>query len=248
VTRHFLAIFCAVGFLLGGAKSVPAEEANAPSAAALMDALMWGQEPIGGPSELIDHTGARRTDADYHGKLLLVYFGYTYCPDVCPTDLQAMASALDLLGDAARSVQPLFITIDPERDTPSHLASYVPLFHPRLVGLTGEADAIRRAARAYKVYYAKLVLPDSPQYAMDHSAFIYLVNANGEYLGFFPPGTSPERIASIIQPHLSSLSADPRQHAATSRRSTSGPLDRPAPRRYPPTHGDDPPSPSGPAN
>ena len=171
---------------------------------------MWGQEPIGGPFELIDHTGARRTDADYHGKLALIYFGYTYCPDVCPTDLQAMASALDLLGDGGRAVQPLFITIDPERDTPEHLAGYVPLFHPRLVGLTGGADAIRRAARAYKVHYAKVVLPELSDYAMDHSAFIYLVNADGEYLGFFPPGTSPERMASIIGPSLSSLLADPR--------------------------------------
>ena len=121
---------------------------------------MWGQEPIGGPFELIDHTGVRRTDADYRGKLALIYFGYTYCADVCPTDLQAMASALDLLGDGARAVQPLFITIDPERDTPGHLANYVPLFHPRLVGLTGEADAVRRVARAYKVHYAKVVLPE----------------------------------------------------------------------------------------
>ena len=207
VTRRFLAICCVLGLLLSKAEAVLAEEADAPSAAALMDALMWGQEPIGGPFELIDHTGARRTDADYRGKLALLYFGYTYCPDVCPTDLQAMASALDLLGDAARAVQPLFITIDPERDTAEHLANYVSLFHPRLVGLTGGADAVRQAARAYKVHYAKVVLPDSPDYAMDHSAFIYLVNADGQYLGFFPPGTSPERMATIIQPHLSSLLA-----------------------------------------
>jgi protein SCO1/2 len=208
VTKRLLAICCALGGLLCTAGSLPAEEADRPSAAALMDALMWGQEPIGGPFELIDHTGARRTDADYHGKLALIYFGYTYCPDVCPTDLQAMASALDLLGDGGRAVQPLFITIDPERDTPEHLAGYVPLFHPRLVGLTGDADAIRRAARAYKVHYAKVVLPELADYAMDHSAFIYLVNADGEYLGFFPPGTSPERMASIIGPSLSSLLAD----------------------------------------
>jgi cytochrome oxidase Cu insertion factor (SCO1/SenC/PrrC family) len=208
VTRRFFAICCAVGFLLGEAESLPAEEADASSAAALMDALMWGQEPIGGPFELIDHTGARRTDADYRGKLALIYFGYTYCPDVCPTDLQAVASALDLLGDRARAVQPLFITIDPERDTPGHLADYVPLFHPRLVGLTGDADAIRRVARAYKVHYAKVVLPDSPDYAMDHSAFIYLVDAQGRYLGFFPPGTSPERMATIIWSHLKSLFPD----------------------------------------
>jgi cytochrome oxidase Cu insertion factor (SCO1/SenC/PrrC family) len=202
VKRRFLAICCALGFLSSAAGAVPAEEADASSAAALMDALMWGQEPIGGPFELIDHTGARRTDADYRGKLALIYFGYTYCPDVCPTDLQAMASVLDLLGDDGHAVQPLFITIDPERDTPEHLAAYVSQFHPRLVGLSGDADAIRRVALAYKVHYAKVVLPGLSDYAMDHSAFIYLVNADGEYLGFFPPGTSPERMASIIQPHL----------------------------------------------
>lgn len=206
--RRFFAICCALGLLSSAAGQVPAEEADASSAAALMDALMWGQEPIGGPFELIDHTGARRTDADYRGKLALIYFGYTYCPDVCPTDLQAMASALDLLGDGARAVQPLFITIDPERDTPEHLANYVSLFHPRLVGLTGEAEAVRRAARAYKVYYAKVVLPESSDYVMDHSAFIYLLDASGRYLGFFPPGTSPERMATIIGSHLKSLFPD----------------------------------------
>jgi protein SCO1/2 len=100
-----------VGVVLGTTEPTPADEADEPSAAALMDALMWGQEPIGGPFELIDHTGALRTDADYRGKLALIYFGYTHCPDVCPTDLQAMASALDLLGDAARAVQPLFVTM-----------------------------------------------------------------------------------------------------------------------------------------
>ena len=157
--RRLVVACCVVGFVLGVAEAVAADEAE-PSAASLMDALMWGQEPIGGPFELVDHTGARRTDADYHGKLALIYFGYTYCPDVCPTDLQAVAATLDLLGDDGHAVQPLFITIDPARDTPEHLAGYVPLFHPRLVGLTGEADAIRRAARAYKVHYEKVVLPE----------------------------------------------------------------------------------------
>jgi cytochrome oxidase Cu insertion factor (SCO1/SenC/PrrC family) len=193
-----------MGVVLATSEPTPAQEADEPSAAALMDALMWGQGPIGGPFRLIDHTGAVRTDADYRGKLALIYFGYTHCPDVCPTDLQAMASVLDLLGDAGRAVQPLFITVDPERDTPGHLASYVPLFHPRLVGLTGEASAIRQVARAYKVYYAKVILSDASDYVMDHSAFIYLVDGEGRYLGFFPPGTSPERMATVIHPYLDS--------------------------------------------
>ena len=119
--------------LLMTSAMVPAPARAEPqrSAAELMDAVMWNREPIGGPFALVDHDGRPRTDADFRGKLLLVYFGFTYCPDVCPTDLQAIGLALDRLGAAGDSVQPLFITLDPERDTPQHLADYVPLFHPR---------------------------------------------------------------------------------------------------------------------
>ena len=101
---------------------------------------MWNREPIGGPFALIDHDGRPRTDADFRGKLMLVYFGFTYCPDVCPTDLQAIGLAMDRSAPPANAVQPLFITVDPERDTPQHLAEYVPLFHPRLIGLSGDAS------------------------------------------------------------------------------------------------------------
>jgi protein SCO1/2 len=167
------------------------------SAADLMDSVMWGREPIGGPFVLVDHTGRTRTDADFRGKLLLVYFGFTNCPDVCPTDLQAMGLALDKLGPAAELVQPLFITVDPERDTPQHLADYVALFHPRLIGLSGDAPAIRKTAQAYKVYYAKV--PLKSDYTVDHSGFIYLMDRAGQYLGFFPPGTPPDRMAVAIR-------------------------------------------------
>jgi cytochrome oxidase Cu insertion factor (SCO1/SenC/PrrC family) len=170
------------------------------SAAELMDVVMWNQEPIGGPFRLTDHKGTHRTDADFRGKLMLVYFGFTYCPDVCPTDLQAMGSALDRLGAAGDSVQPLFITVDPERDTPQALADYVPLFHPRLVGLSGDATSIWQTARAYKVYHAKVPTADNSDYTVDHSGFIYLMDRAGQYLGFFPPGTSPDRMADAIRP------------------------------------------------
>ena len=171
------------------------------SATELMDVLMWNREPVGGPFALVDHTGKPRTDADFRGKLLLVYFGFTWCPDVCPTDLQAIGLALDQLGAAGENVQPLFITLDPERDTPAHLADYVRLFHPRLVGLSGDADAIRQAARAYKVYYAKVATAGG-DYTVDHSGYIYLMDRAGQYLGFFPPGTSPEQMAEVIRPHV----------------------------------------------
>ena len=189
---------------------VPAFAGEAPtrSPAEVMDILMWNREPVGGPFELIDHTGKPRTERDFRGKLMLVYFGFTYCPDVCPTDLQAIGLALDKLGVEADSVQPLFITVDPERDTAAHLAEYVPMFHPRLIGLTGSPEAIRKAADAYKVYYAKVDPPketakeDGGYYTVDHTAYIYLMDREGNYLGFFPPGTSAERMVEIIRPRL----------------------------------------------
>jgi protein SCO1/2 len=167
-----------------------------------MDILMWGREPVGGPFALIDHTGKPRTDADFRGKLLLVYFGFTYCPDICPTDLQNIGLALDKLGPAGETVQPLLITVDPERDTPAHLADYVTMFHPRLIGLTGDAASIRKAADAYKVYYAKVANQAGTDYTVDHTAFIYLIGTDGRYLGFFPPNTEPDRMAEMISRQL----------------------------------------------
>src|SRR5262245_36847329 len=175
--------------------------AQAPerSAAELMDAVMWNREPIGGPFALTDQHGRRRTDADFRGRLMLVYFGFTYCPDICPTDLQAMSLAIDRLGAAGEAVQPLFITVDPERDTPEHLADYVTMFHPRLIALTGDAAAIRDAARAYRVYYAKAPTAGG-DYTVDHSGFIYLLDRAGQYVGFFPPGTPPDAMADTMRP------------------------------------------------
>jgi protein SCO1/2 len=172
------------------------------SAAELMDAVMWNREPIGGPFALVDQNSARRTDVDFRGKLMLVYFGFTYCPDVCPTDLLQMALAVDQLGQAGEMVQPIFITVDPERDTPEHLKEYVSLFHPRFVGLSGDVHAIGGAARAYRVYHKKVESDERPDYTVDHSAFIYLMGRDGEYLGFFPPGTSAKQLADDIRPRL----------------------------------------------
>jgi cytochrome oxidase Cu insertion factor (SCO1/SenC/PrrC family) len=177
--------------------------AAARSAAETMDILMWNREPVGGPFVLTDHAGKPRTDRDFRGMLMLVYFGFTYCPDVCPTDLMAIGQALERLGPDADAVQPVFITLDPERDTAEHLAEYVPLFHPRLLGLTGSLDAIGTAADAYKVYFAKVTTgKNADDYTVDHTAYIYLMDRDGKYLGFFPPGTSAERMVEIIRPRL----------------------------------------------
>jgi protein SCO1/2 len=194
VTRLLIAL--ALGLIAGSGS--PRAEPSRRSAAEVMDILMWGREPVGGPFALIDHTGKPRTDADFRGRLLLVYFGFTYCPDICPADLQNVGLALDKLGPTAEAVQPLFITVDPERDTPAHLAEYVTMFHPRLIALTGDAASIRKAADAYKVYYAKVMNEAGTDYTVDHTAFIYLMGADGRYLGFFPPSTEADRIAETI--------------------------------------------------
>ena len=176
------------------------------SAAELMDVLMWNREPVGGPFALVDHAGRARSEADFRGKLLLVYFGFTGCPDVCPTDLQEIARALDLLGREGDAIQPLFVTLDPERDTPEPLAGYVSAFHPRLVGLTGSPEAIRRAADAYKVFYERVARAED--YTIEHSGFVYLMDRDGAYLGFFPPGTRAERMLTILRPHLAPAGFD----------------------------------------
>jgi cytochrome oxidase Cu insertion factor (SCO1/SenC/PrrC family) len=187
---------------LAGIAAGPAAFTAERSAAELMDAVMWNRERIGGPFALIDQNGVRRTDTDFRGKLMLVYFGFTYCPDVCPTDLQQMGLAVDQLGPAGEMVQPIFITVDPERYTPGHLKEYMPLFHPRFIGLSGDAAAVESAARAYLVYRRKVERQDRLDYTIDHSAFIYVMGRDGEYLGFFPPGTSAERLAKTIRAAL----------------------------------------------
>jgi cytochrome oxidase Cu insertion factor (SCO1/SenC/PrrC family) len=196
--RLGLAIASAALFL--NVARVAAEEL--PSAAQLMDDLMWGRGPIGGPFALVDQTGKLRNDAEFRGKLLLIYFGYTYCPDICPTDLLAIAQALDALGIAGDAVQPIFISVDPDRDTPEHLREYVSAFHPRLVGLTGTHEQIRRVALSYKAYYAKVLSEKGEDYVIDHTGVTYVVGRNGEYLGFIPPQTSAERLAEIVRRQL----------------------------------------------
>jgi cytochrome oxidase Cu insertion factor (SCO1/SenC/PrrC family) len=175
--------------------------AEQPSAAQMMDDLMYGRGTVGGPFTLTDQTGKPRRDVEFRGKLMIVYFGYTFCPDVCPTDLTAITQALDALGPAAKGVQPVFITIDPERDT-KVLKEYVSAFHPSLVGLSGSPDEIRKVANAYKAFYAKVPGEGREDYSIDHAGVIYLMGRNGEYLGFMPPQTSPDRLTEILRKHL----------------------------------------------
>jgi len=154
---------------------------------------------LGGPFSLQDHNGQRVTEGAFAGRLGLIYFGFTYCPNVCPTELGLMASALDLLGPDASRVLPVLITIDPARDTPAALADYVSRFHPALIGLTGTEEEIATAARAFRVYYRKIQPPGASDYLMDHSSFIYLVGPDGKVRQLFRPNTPPETIAAALR-------------------------------------------------
>lgn len=157
---------------------------------------------IGGPFSLTDHTGAPVTEASYRGRLMLIFFGFTHSPDVCPTELQVIAEVLDGLGDDAARIAPLFVTVDPERDTPEALARYVDLFDPRIVGLTGTPEQIAAIARAYRVYYAKVHPPDATDYTMDHSSFVYLMDEQGRFVGLFRHGAPAGEITAAIRAHL----------------------------------------------
>lgn len=159
---------------------------------------------LGGPFTLVDQNGRTRTDAEFRGKLMLVYFGYTFCPDACPTALQVMTVALNMLGDKGKDVQPIFITIDPARDTPARLKEYMTNFHKRFIALTGSPEAIAKAAKAYRVYYAKAPGADAKteDYLMDHSSIIYLMDRKGLYITHFTDGSNPEDLANAIRANL----------------------------------------------
>jgi protein SCO1/2 len=171
-------------------------------AARLMSELMSGTHRIGGPFSLSDVAGKRVDVADFRGKLVLLYFGYATCPDVCATDLALLAQALRELGPAADDVQPLFVTLDPQRDSPAVLREYAAAFHPRLIALTGTEQEIRRVATDYKVFFEKVPRSAGTDYTIDHTAYTFLLDRSGEFVILFPPGTPADRIAFMLREQL----------------------------------------------
>ena len=157
---------------------------------------------IGGPFKLVDQDGKPVTDADLKGKWQLVFFGYTHCPDTCPTALNEVALALDQLGVKRDEVEIVFITVDPERDTPDVLKSYVQSFDAPIIALTGSPDAVAQAAKAYRVFYAKHPRGDG-DYDMDHSAVIYVMNPEGRFTATFTPDSSADSIVQRLQKLIS---------------------------------------------
>ena len=164
--------------------------------------VITGQIAIGGPYALTDQDGKPRASTDFGGKYQLVYFGYTFCPDACPTALGTITTAMNKLGADADKVTPLFITIDPERDTQQVMKDYAANFHPRLRALTGSVDQVTAAAHAYRVYFTKAEGGDPKNYLMDHSTIIYLMDRDGHYLAHFGPEATPDDIAAELKKDL----------------------------------------------
>jgi protein SCO1/2 len=169
----------------------------------VLDKPSQGHGKMGGAFTLIDQHGKTRTDEEFRGKYMLIYFGYSFCPDVCPLGMNNISEALKLLGRDLDSVVPIFITIDPERDTSENLKIYGSNFHPNFILLTGTQVQLDPVMKAYKVYAAKAT-PDGTMadYLMDHSTMIYLVDREGKFLEFFPHTTEPQKIAETLHQRL----------------------------------------------
>jgi protein SCO1/2 len=162
-----------------------------------------GKALIGGPFTLVGRDGKPVTDQAFRGKYMMVFFGFTHCPDICPAELQMMAAALDELGPKANEIIPIFITLDPERDTPMVVSDYVTNFSPRFVGLTGSSEQIAAAAKAYRVVYSKFQQDNSSSdYSIDHSAFVYLMGKDGEYITHFAYGTPLSQMTETLRRYL----------------------------------------------
>ena len=160
------------------------------------------QKLFGGPFTLTDHNGTTRTDRDFRGRFVLLTFGYTSCPDICPTNLSAMAAALDRLGDAGKRVTPVLISVDPARDTPAVLKDYMANFGARFVGLTGTLAQVKAAAKAYRVHLRIFQQDGAEGYFVDHGSLIYLIGPDGKFRTLIPHNTPPARMAAIVRRYV----------------------------------------------
>ena len=191
----------AIVFLAPRDASIPIEGRRS-EAARLMSELMSGTASVGGPFTLQDSSGKRVSLADYRGKVVLLYFGYMFCPNVCPADLAAIGQCMRLLGTAGEVVQPLFVTLDPERDRGEALRGYAASFHPRFIALTGSSAEVEQVARSYKVFHEKIRPPGVSSYLIDHTAFVFLLDREGRFAAIFPPGTPPQRMETLVREQI----------------------------------------------
>lgn len=198
--------FALLAGLIGPLAGMPTI-AHSPSQASPPPLLKDKVVPItfGGPFSLIDHQGRNRTDKDFRDGFLLISFGYTFCPDICPTGLQTMGQALVLVGAKAAKIQPVFVSIDPERDRPDVLKGYVSNFHPRLIGLTGTEKQVRAVARRFRIQRGKVALPDmkKEEYLVFHTPTTFLMGPDGKFMTLFPYGTEAEVMAKALLRYIS---------------------------------------------
>lgn len=200
--RGRVLMIAAAGLLAGGLAALLVTS-NTRTAPSLPKApVTTGKALIGGPFNLVDHDGKPVTDRDFAGRPMLVMFGFTHCPDICPSGLQLMASAIDKLGDQARDITPVFITLDPERDTAARLKEYVASFHPAIRGLTGTEAEINKVAKAYRVYFKKVPLEGSSGYTIDHSSFFYIMDRKGEFFAHVPHSSNPDALSLRLKSAL----------------------------------------------
>jgi protein SCO1/2 len=192
-------------FLGASAWYVLSNRADDPHAACRQGQVAGGD--IGGPFTLINPAGQTVTDADVIDRPALVYFGYTFCPDVCPFDMARNVEAVDMLADMGLDVTPVFISIDPERDTPETLGDYAANMHPKLIALTGSPDQVKAASLAYKTYYRKQDTGDE-FYLVDHSTFTYLVLPGEGFVDFFRREVTSAQMAESVACFLKSGEAD----------------------------------------
>lgn len=192
MNRTWIASAIAIGLLLA---ALPLSYQLWPARTPVTAALSNGAQ-VGGPFELQDQHGRAVNEQTFSGQWLLVFFGFTRCADICPTTLVHMAKVLDGLGEQARQVQPLFISLDPERDTPDVLAAYTSFFDERILGLTGSVEQIRQVADAYSVYFQKVPMGDT--YMLDHTGFIYLMGPKGELAELFSQRMTAEAMVQAI--------------------------------------------------
>jgi cytochrome oxidase Cu insertion factor (SCO1/SenC/PrrC family) len=197
--RHIMAGVAAVGLTAAALAVAGPESSRAAAPPPLPLASLFG-----GPFTLTDHNGQQRTDKDYRGKFMLIYFGYTYCPTICPTNLQHMALALKKLGPKAKSVQPLFITIDPRRDTPKLLKEYMTHFGENFVALTGTDDQLRAATKSFRVHRRKVIADKTApeDYLVDHSSITFLMGPDGKFRTLFPHDTTGDVMAKRMAKYL----------------------------------------------
>jgi protein SCO1/2 len=195
--RARLIAFIVAGFLIGALAGAAVLLITTPQGGQPVQSS--GTALVGGPFSLVGADGKPVTDRDFRGRYMLIFFGFTHCPDICPAELQVIAQALEQLGDKAKNVVPIFITLDPERDTPEAMGNYLKSFGPNFVGLTGSPEAIAAAAKAYRVSYAKVEDKESAaDYGVDHSALVYLMDPKGRYVTHFSYGLSAAQMAEKL--------------------------------------------------